>query len=538
MDKVATQMQVLLAVVVLALLSLGVASTLRMGQLAELQDEGNKRSVDAGDARFASQMGARSYQVIADAIINRNLDESAKHWDAAKQAMRADLDKMDKIVDTDAERQWLDEARKTSEEIQQLVDGQLFPLLRTSAEIGPQIRALDDQIDQRMSLIEDRLHKMSGSIDQEALEADRNYDEVRRIGIWENIGLSVLATAVVAFLGWRTSRRILSALGGEPVYAREVVTRIADGDLSQTIQVKVASENSLLEQMRRMQDALRSMVASIQGNAEQLAAAASQAAANAHSVEDKSRQQSDAASAMAAAVEQVTVSINHVSESAQLASGSARRAGELAEQGVGVVQAAASRMQITAESVAETTKGIESLSSKSAEINLVVNVIKDIADQTNLLALNAAIEAARAGEQGRGFAVVADEVRKLAERTGKSTTEITGMVGGIQQETDLAVRSMHAEGQHAQEGVQLAGKASDAISELRMGTNDVAHAIGEISDALREQSSASTQIAQNVERVAQITDQNLEEVRQIAAATDRLGHMSSELLALTHRFRV
>jgi methyl-accepting chemotaxis protein len=538
MDKVSTQMRLLLVIVVATLIALGVSSTLHMRELAVLQDQGQAREVDAGEVRFAAQMGARMYEVIADAIINRDLEQTAKDWTEAKREAKSELDKVAKIVDTDAERKSLMEADKATEDVVHLVEDRLMPLLRIGTDMNAPIRALDDQIDQKMKVIESSLNKVSLAIDEDAKVANAAFTAVKGRALWLNVGLSLLAVVLVAVLTFRTGRKILTALGGEPAYAKDVVTRIAEGDLTHAVAVPDSAQQSLLGQMSRMQESLRRMLAGIQSSAEQLATASRQAAANAHGVEDKSRQQSDATAAMAASVEEVTVSINHVSDSAQHARDSAQRAGDLAAQGAGVVQDAANRMQLTAESVASTTRGIESLSNKSAQINLVVNVIKEIADQTNLLALNAAIEAARAGEQGRGFAVVADEVRLLAERTAKSTTEITGMVSGIQQETATAVKSMQNESQHAQEGGQLAGKARDAIAELQVGTNDAAMAISEISDALREQSAASTQIAQNVERIAQITDENLQEVHQIAAATDRLGKLSEDLLGMTHKFKL
>jgi methyl-accepting chemotaxis protein len=167
-----------------------------------------------------------------------------------------------------------------------------------------------------------------------------------------------------------------------------------------------------------------------------------------------------------------------------------------------------------------------------------VNVIKEIADQTNLLALNAAIEAARAGEQGRGFAVVADEVRKLAERTAKSTQEIAGMIGKIQNSTREVVASMESSVGRVSSGVDLANQAGQSITQIKNESTRVAQVVGNISDALREQSEASRSIAQNVEKIAQMSEENSAAVLQTANAAGHLEKLALSLQNTISRFKV
>jgi len=184
------------------------------------------------------------------------------------------------------------------------------------------------------------------------------------------------------------------------------------------------------------------------------------------------------------------------------------------------------------------SQGIASLGVRSSEISGIVQVIKEISDQTNLLALNAAIEAARAGEQGRGFAVVADEVRKLSERTGEATLQIAAMIDAIKQEIDAAVVSMATGKVHVNEGVELVDHARNALNKIKDSSLQTVEMIREISAATKEQSSASNEIARNVETIAQMTEHNSAVINEVASAAAHLEHMSSSLQNLTHRFKL
>ena len=300
--------------------------------------------------------------------------------------------------------------------------------------------------------------------------------------------IAALVLAAVCVMGWLIVRNLTRALS----QATKVVNKLSDGDLTVKIEVNSNDEvGMLLVAMQNMVGKLKAMITEVSTSADQVASTATQLSASSSQVASGSQQQSESASSMASAIEEMTVSIDQVSENAQKARDASRHSGEMSAQGTEVIQNAAAEMAKIEGSVQQFSQIIESLERQSGEISAIVNVIKEIADQTNLLALNAAIEAARAGEQGRGFAVVADEVRKLAERTGISTQEIATMIGKIQSGTRSAVASIESGVAQVSSGVALANQAGQSITGINAEAALVAQVIEDISDSLREQSIAN-----------------------------------------------
>jgi methyl-accepting chemotaxis protein len=314
---------------------------------------------------------------------------------------------------------------------------------------------------------------------------------------------------------------------------------LAAGNLRSRIDFSARDELlQVSDQFNQMAQSFSSVIAKVQSGADDVAGSAVSLASSASMVSAGSEQQSEAASNMAAAVEEMTVGIEEIASSASSAEGISAESGRLSSDGGAVVARTVEEMERIAVSVRESASVIQDLGDQSARISTIVNSIKEIADQTNLLALNAAIEAARAGEAGRGFAVVADEVRKLAERTAKATDEITGMVTAIQKGTDRAVETMQGGVVRVQEGVVLAGQAGHSMDQIREGASQVVRAVTDISQALREQGTASTDIARNVERIARMAEQNSSAVRDTAGTARRLEDLAQQLRAEVSHFRI
>ena len=348
--------------------------------------------------------------------------------------------------------------------------------------------------------------------------------------------ISAVLLGALVFFGFLVSRSVLNQLGGEPKAATEIMERVASGDL--TANITQAPAGSLLHALGGMVTSLRQMVSEINGDANRLVDNAEKIATASDGVARAAEQQSDATSAMAAAIEELTVSSNHISDSARDTSHDSIAAVELSGQGSARVDQASQAIQQISNTVSDASTRIHALEERARQVSSIANVIKDIAGQTNLLALNAAIEAARAGEQGRGFAVVADEVRKLAERTSLATTEIEQMIVGIQGDTVGAVEAMNAALPEVQQGVELAASASESLREIEEGARRTLARIGEVADATKEQSTASTSIAQRVEQIANMVEETTDTIRGTAATAHQLQGIAVSLKQLISRFKV
>ncbi|MCX9155985.1 methyl-accepting chemotaxis protein [Niveibacterium sp. 24ML] len=315
--------------------------------------------------------------------------------------------------------------------------------------------------------------------------------------------------------------------------------QMAQGDLTVRIADRTRDEmSSLVKSFNTMADAFASLIRKTRESADRVSAASQEMARSASEISSASQQEADAASSMAASVEQMTVGISHISSSADEAGGVAAEAGRVSLDGEAAVSRVVSQVRSVAEAVSGASAVVEDLGRHSDEISKVVGVIREVADQTNLLALNAAIEAARAGEQGRGFAVVADEVRKLAERTAKSTHEITAMIEIIQRGTREAVESMKTGVSRVEHGVGLTEAAGASMQAIHSGSAQVTHAVTDISMALREQSSAATKLAQRVEQIAQMAEETSASVADNAETARHLESLAGELQAEISHFKL
>jgi methyl-accepting chemotaxis protein len=335
------------------------------------------------------------------------------------------------------------------------------------------------------------------------------------------------------------SLMLVRSIAGPIEQTVKIAEAIASGDLTHPVPPGGRSEaGRLLAAFARMQAGLREMVGGSKRSAEELGRAAAELKEAAGQSAHASEAQSEAASGMAAAVEEMSVSIDQVRDHAREARGVAANAGEESHAGGRVIHSTAGEMEHVAGAVNEAAGTIRELENYSKEISAVVNVIREVADQTNLLALNAAIEAARAGEQGRGFAVVADEVRKLAERTSESTHTIATVIEKVQAGARRAVQEMESGVARVQDGVKLAHRAGDSITGIQAGAEQVAHAVDDIGSAIDEQAVAAQEIAKGVERIAQMSEENSASVRQTSAAASRLHELATELETSVARFRV
>ena len=375
---------------------------------------------------------------------------------------------------------------------------------------------------------------MKSRLEEESIASLKAANQTRAI----NLGIGVAALLAALVSAALMVKTITSQLGGEVFEAQNIAREISNGNLTINIALRQGDSTSLLASLNVMRDKLRTMAGEIQEEVQRVNDTAHKVAQISAEVAHSTIAQSDAASSAAASVEQLTVSVNHLSSDADDAHRYSHQASEQAQQGDAVIRGAEAEMGQIAESVQASAAVIAELEQHSNEITAIVNVIKEIADQTNLLALNAAIEAARAGEQGRGFAVVADEVRKLAERTSNSTLEIAATIDKIQIGTRAAVQSMVRGVDQVAAGTRMAEAAGDSIGKIQSGASHVLDAINDISMSLKEQSEASNGIARNIEQIALMINENKAASERVAAAAGSMEEVAEALSSSMRFFRL
>ena len=315
--------------------------------------------------------------------------------------------------------------------------------------------------------------------------------------------------------------------------------KIASGDFTIKITKEYSGDHERIKNsINNVSDSLGRTITEVSQAITTAASAANQISCSAEEMSAGAQEQSSQAIEVAGAVEQMTKSIFETTVNTTNAAEASKNAGLTAREGGKAVDETIEEMIRISEVVMKSASTVQELGKSSNEIGEIVHVIDDIADQTNLLALNAAIEAARAGEQGRGFAVVADEVRKLAEKTSKATQEIDVMIKHIQKNTDGAVKAMQQGTIEVESGKKLAQKAGDSLNEIIIGSEKVANIVTQVATASEEQSKASQQITQNIELISNVTQQSALGISQIAHSAENLNQLTSNLRSLISRFKV
>jgi methyl-accepting chemotaxis protein len=317
----------------------------------------------------------------------------------------------------------------------------------------------------------------------------------------------------------------------------KTLSKMAEGDLTARVTGSYHGDHRrIVESINAVAESLMRALRDVSEAVGATASASSQISSSTEEMAAGAQEQTSQTTEVAGAVEEMTKTILENSRNAGTAADTAKRAKQSAEQGGRVVEESISGMKRIAEVVNRSAETVMELGKSSDQIGEIISVIDDIADQTNLLALNAAIEAARAGEQGRGFAVVADEVRKLAERTTKATKEIAGMIRKIQSDTAGAVSSMEEGTQEVKDGIEHANRAGASLREIVDVSQKVTDMVSQIAAASEEQSSASEEISRNVEAISKVSGETALGTQQIARAAEDLNRLTENLQQLISRF--
>ncbi|NWF90409.1 MAG: MCP four helix bundle domain-containing protein [Ignavibacteriaceae bacterium] len=315
--------------------------------------------------------------------------------------------------------------------------------------------------------------------------------------------------------------------------------KFAEGDLSVNLIAEKDDEiGKLFNGFNKAVENIRNLIVKVKESVQATASAANQISSSTEQMAAGAQEQSSQTTEVAGAVEEMTKTIFETTKNTSQAAEASKNAGIIAKEGGKVVDETIHGMNRIADVVRLSAETVQTLGKSSDQIGEIVQVINDIADQTNLLALNAAIEAARAGEQGRGFAVVADEVRKLAERTTKATKEIASMIHQIQKDTAGAVESMQKGKDEVENGKQLAIKAGESLNQIINGVDKVVDLVAQVAATSEEQSATSEQISKNIESINNVTQESASGIQQIAHAAEDLNKLTYSLQEMVSQFKV
>jgi methyl-accepting chemotaxis protein len=351
--------------------------------------------------------------------------------------------------------------------------------------------------------------------------------------------LSALVVSILLSVGLATitSRSITVPLKA----MMSMLQDIAQGEGDLTKRLDASRKDEIGETSRwfnQFVDKIHDIIASVSKNTAIVASAAEQLRASAEQIATGAEEVAAQASTVATAGEEMSATSGDIAQNCLMAAAGSNHASQTASDGAEVVNNTVQVMSRIASRVQATAKTVESLGSRSDQIGEIVGTIQDIADQTNLLALNAAIEAARAGEQGRGFAVVADEVRALAERTTKATREISEMIKAIQVETKGAVAAMEEGVYEVEQGTDEAAKSGEALNDILAQINTVTMQINQVATAAEEQTATTSEISNNIHQITQVVSDTAKGAQESSAAAGQLANTADELNRLVNQFKL
>ncbi|HMK50249.1 MAG TPA: methyl-accepting chemotaxis protein [Thermodesulfovibrionales bacterium] len=456
-------------------------------------------------------------------------------WRELSKNLADRIDDLDKVAQTQGDRELVKAMR---ENLVKYEAG--FNSVRSLIESG-KIRT-PQEANAAISKYKDVIHKMEEDARDFASEGNKRMASIESLVSSTTVrAISIMAVLAVIciFLGLGISTLMARSITNPINEAVEVSNRVSAGDLTVSIEVKSQDETGrLLAATKTMVDKLKEVITNVKSSSDNLASASQELSASSEQMSRGLTEQAGRSSQIATAANEMSQTVIDVARnSSNIATSSAETLG-IADHGREIVTKSVDEVEAIANTVNESAKLVSSLGERSKQIGEIVDVIKDIADQTNLLALNAAIEAARAGEQGRGFAVVANEVKKLAERTAKATSEISDMIGAIQEEIARTVLSMSDGTTRVEAGVEFSSQAGDALKKIVGSVTDLQTMVQQIATATEEMSTASEQISGDIEMIASVSKETSASSDQVSQASSDLARLAANLQSAISMFRV
>jgi methyl-accepting chemotaxis protein len=456
-----------------------------------------------------------------------------KKWTEALDHFRQRVDAMAKLVDAPKDKETIGIIKNN---IDRYVEGfgKVYEQIKSGTIKTPQ------EANEAIGKYKEATHQSETMVTEFATQIDKQteVDVKNAISTSNDIQISMLVLSLVAFM--LAAVQAFFLIRSITIPMKKVVAvaeTIAAGDLTVKVEVTSTDETGqLLASMQTMTKNLHKIINQVSATSNQVASAGSQLYTTAGQIATGAEEVAAQAGTVATAGEEMSATSHDIAHNCLMAAEGANRASLTAQNGATVVEKTIAVMGQIAIKVQETAKTVEELGARSDQIGTIIGTIEDIADQTNLLALNAAIEAARAGEQGRGFAVVADEVRALAERTTRATREIGEMIKAIQNETKGAVAAMGQGVQQVEAGTLEAARSGEALRNILQQINELAMQVNQIATAAEEQTATTSEISSNMSLITEVVQQTAQGAHESASAAGQLSGNAEELQRLVRQF--
>jgi len=535
--NLAPRSAIFFSLIVLVVFALGIVALMQMDKLRDAEQDVETNWM--ASIREIGKMQSGILRLRLESIrITVTTDEQVRQTRIAslggyRSTLQDTISNYVPLITGPAERELYQAVATDVQQYFKLVD-ELEPLLR-SGDNAAAIGLINTRISPMTNALQEKMDKLSAFNEEGAKRAGLDAASVYSNGVTLVIGLLVVTVMLTVVLATVLTRSITSPISD----ALAVAERIAGSDLSREVGVSGRDEaGRLLAALAKMQSNLRETIASIADSATQLASASEEMTAV---TEDASRglvRQNDEVNQAATAVTEMSAAVDEVARNAEAAAQSSRESMAFTHSGIENVAQTLKAIESLASNVASTGDQVKALSGRAQDISKVVEVIRAIAEQTNLLALNAAIEAARAGEQGRGFAVVADEVRALAHRTQQSTQEIEQMISAIQSDSTHAVSAMSVSAQMASSSISVAQSADLSLKQIAEAITQINERNLLIATASEEQAQVAREADQNLTSIRELSVQSSAGASQTASACGEMAGLAIELNRLVARFKV